>query len=153
MEKFINLCKNIVYGDIMVVVGFNFTKINVERKSNVKGKIKISNNVTMKDVSQQELSLGKAKENGLKFTFEFTSKYDPDIGEISLTGEVISIEEEKKAKEILKEWKKSKKVPQDIMTNILNHVLTKCNIKALILSQDMNLPPPIPLPSVQPKQG
>jgi len=41
------------------------------------------------------------------------------------------------------------KVPKDIMSGVLNTVLTKCNIEALILSQKVNLPPPIPLPSVR----
>jgi hypothetical protein len=35
------------------------------------------------------------------------------------------------------------------MENILNSILTKCNIQALILSQDVNLPSPIPLPKVR----
>ena len=43
----------------------------------------------------------------------------------------------------------SKKVPKDVMTAILNTVLTKCNIEALILSQKVNLPAPIPLPAVK----
>ena len=32
---------------------------------------------------------------------------------------------------------------------LLNSILNKCNVQALILSQDINLPPPIPLPKVQ----
>ena len=35
------------------------------------------------------------------------------------------------------------------MTTLLNALLAKCNVQALILSQDVNLPPPIPLPKVQ----
>jgi hypothetical protein len=35
------------------------------------------------------------------------------------------------------------------MSAILNTVLTKCNIEALILSQEVNLPSPIPLPKVK----
>jgi len=135
----------------MVIVGFNFNEIKAERKSAPSGKVSIKNNVAIKDVAEQELSLGKAKQNSLKFTFEFTAKYEPDIGNIGLIGDVIYMEEEKKVKEILKSWKKDKKVPGDVMTNILNNVLTKCNIQALILSQEVNLPPPIQLPRVQPK--
>ncbi len=60
--------------------------------------------------------------------------------------------EDKQVKEILKSWSKDKKISKDIMSNILNNVLVKCNIQALILSQYMNLPPPIPLPKVQTKE-
>ena len=41
-----------------------------------------------------------------------------------------------------------KKIAKDIMSRVLNAVLAKCNIEALILSQEVNLPPPIPLPKV-----
>jgi len=135
----------------MAIIGFNFTAINAEKEGIAKGSIKISNEVTIKNVEEINLSLGKAKEKALKFMFEFISKYEPAIGKISIKGEILDIEDPKKTKEILKEWKKSKKVPKEVMTVLLNNILTKCNIKALVLSQDMNLPPPIPLPSVRVK--
>jgi len=135
----------------MAIIGFNFTSINAEKEGIAKGSIKISNEVTIKNVEEINLSLGKAKEKALKFMFEFISKYEPAIGKISIKGEILDIEDPKKTKEILKEWKKSKKVPKEVMTVLLNNILTKCNIKALVLSQDMNLPPPIPLPSVRVK--
>lgn len=133
----------------MAIVGFNFTKINVERKDIQKGKINISNNVAIKDIKPTDISLGKEKQNALKFTFEFTSKYDPKIGSILLGGDLMFLGDAKKIKETHEGWKKDKSVPKDIMTIILNTVLTKCNIQALILSQEVNLPPPVPLPKVQ----
>ena len=54
-----------------------------------------------------------------------------------------------KQEEILKSWKKSKQVPKETMTEILNTVLMRCNVEALMLSRDVNLPPPIPMPKVQ----
>ncbi len=138
----------------MVVVGFNFSKIRVERKEGgVSGKINISNNVSIKNIEQKDLALGKAKQDGLRFTFEFTSKYDPDVGTITLAGEVLYLEEKKKIEEILGKWNKDKKIDQEVMTPVLNMALTKCNIEALMLSQSMNLPPPIPLPKIQPSQA
>ena len=137
----------------MTIIGFNFTKINVEKKEGVKGKISIANNVTIKDVSQRDLNLGTEKQNALKFVFEFTSVYEPNLGNITLTGDVLYLADSKKAKDILDQWKKDKKIAKDIMSNILNMVLAKCNIEALILSQDVNLPPPIPLPKVTMKSA
>jgi hypothetical protein len=49
-------------------------------------------------------------------------------------------------------WKKDKKLPKEIMPVILNTVLNKCNIQALILSEQINLPPPIPMPKLQSAQ-
>jgi hypothetical protein len=133
----------------MTIVGFDFTKIDAEKKAPVKGKININNNVTIKNVEEQNLNLGKEKQNALKFVFEFVSKYDPGIGIIKLEGNVVYMADSKKIKEIMDGWKKDKKLPKDISTGVLNTVLTKSNVKALILSQDINLPPPIPLPKIQ----
>ncbi|MBI2658791.1 hypothetical protein HYX05_01660 [Candidatus Woesearchaeota archaeon] len=59
------------------------------------------------------------------------------------------MEDPKKIKELLASWKKDKKVPKELMAGLLNTILTKCNIQALILSQEINLPAPIPMPKVQ----
>ena len=133
-----------------MIVGFGFTKLSAERKEAAKGKIDINNNVAIKDVQEDNLALGKDKsQNILKFIFEFTSKYEPNVGSILFEGELLYMEEPKKAKEILNDWKKSKKLPKELMGGLLNTILTKCNVQALILSQQVNLPPPIPLPKVQ----
>ena len=136
----------------MAIVGFAFNKILCERKEGTIGNIKINNNVAITKVEQQDLSLGSEKQIGVKFKFEFSSKYDPNVGEILLHGEVLYMDEEKKIKEIVSSWKKDKKVPQDVMTLVLNNVLTKCNIEALIFSKEINLPPPLQLPKVEAKE-
>jgi len=133
----------------MPIIGFNFTKINVERKEGAAGKVSIKNNVTIKDVEETNLAFGKEKQNALKILFEFASKYEPKIGSILIEGNLMFMGESKKVKEILNGWSKDKKIPKDAMSAILNNILTRCNIQALILSQDVNLPPPIPLPKVQ----
>ena len=133
----------------MTIVGLNFTKIEAEKKEFVKGKININNNVTIDKVEEKKLSLATEKQKIIAFTFEFISKYDPDVGAIKITGDVLYMESANRVKEILDGWKKDKKLPKEIMATILNSVLTKCNIQALILSEQINLPPPIPLPKLQ----
>ncbi len=132
----------------MTVVGFGFTRLNVERKGLAKGKISIRNNINVKNVDTTDLSLGKNKESGLVFTVEFKSVYEPAVGEITIEGEVIYLAEAKKVKETLDKWKKEQKVENAVLGEVLNAALGKCNIQALILSRDINLPAPIPLPKV-----
>jgi hypothetical protein len=132
----------------MTVVGFNFTKINVERKQVPRGKIGIKNNINIKDITETDLSLGKSKETGLIFKFEFKSVYEPDVADITFTGEILYLTEAKKIKEVLDRWKKEKKVDGVVLGEVLNSALTKCNIQALILSQELNLPSPIPMPKI-----
>ncbi|MBW2999490.1 hypothetical protein KY339_02355 [Candidatus Woesearchaeota archaeon] len=133
----------------MAIIAFNFTSMNVERKQAVKGKLSINNNVTITDVSEANLALGTGKQNSLKFTFEFVSKYEPKIGEIKLKGELVDVQDEKKVDEVMKQWKKEKKIPSETAKPVLQTILTKCNIQALILSKDINLPPPIKLPMIK----
>ncbi|MBS3114747.1 hypothetical protein J4448_06620 [Candidatus Woesearchaeota archaeon] len=132
-----------------MIVGFGFTKLSAEKKEVAKGKIDINNNVSIKDIKEDSFSLGNNNQNVLKFIFEFTSKYEPNIGNILFEGELLYMEDPKKVKEILSSWKKDKKIPKEIMGGLLNTILTKCNVQALILSQEINLPPPIPMPKVQ----
>lgn len=137
----------------MTVVGFNFTKINVEKNELAKGKVNISNNVAITNVESTDLSLGTSKQNGLKMDFSFKTIYEPQIGHVELLGNVLYMADEKKTKEMLATWKKDKKLSPDIMTNVLNTILQRCNIEALLLSKEINLPPPIPLPRVNAKEA
>lgn len=133
----------------MTIIGFNFNDIKVSRKEGVRGKVNIKNNVVITDIKEYDINLGDKSQSALKFVFEFSSKYEPNLGEIILGGDLLLMESFSKTKEILDEWKKTKRVAKEIMVSILDTVLTKCNIEALILSQKVNLPPPIPLPSVK----
>ena len=131
----------------MTVIGFSFTKMLIEKKNPVKGKVSINNNVSIKELEETKLNINTTRK-ALKLNFEFISSYEPNIGKILLEGEVIYLIDKNKADDVVKNWKKNKKLEKDIMTQVLNNVLAKCNVQALILSKDMNLPPPIPLPKV-----
>jgi len=95
-----------------MIVGFGFTKLSAEKKEVAKGKIDINNNVSIKDIKEDSFSLGNNNQNVLKFIFEFTSKYEPNIGNILFEGELLYMEDPKKVKEILSSWKKDKKILQ-----------------------------------------
>lgn len=129
-------------------MGINFTKLHVERKSGPKGKINVSNNVAISDIEEVKLGFSGKTQKSLKFMFKFTSKYEPEVGIIDLEGDLIYLTEDKKAEELLAQWKKNKKLDPELMTILLNNILNKCNIEALILSKEMGLPAPIPLPKI-----
>ena len=52
-------------------------------------------------------------------------------------------------KETITEKVQLKKIPKDIVQEIMSNVLSKCNIEALLMSREIGLPPPIPLPKVK----
>ena len=111
------------------------------------GQIKINNNVSVKNV--EEMSFAVEGKKGLKFTFSFNCNYEPNLGKIDVEGQVLFVEDEAKIKEIKDTWDKDKKIPMDIMEQVVNAALHKGNIQAIKISEEVSLPSPLPLPKVQ----
>lgn len=135
----------------MTIVGMNFTKVLAERKREANEKINISNNISITTVEKSEVAFGVKPQLGLKITFLFHTVYDPDFGSIELHGNLLYLSDQKDVEEVFADWTKAKKLPADVMKPVLNAVLGKCNIEALVLSRDLTLPPPVPLPRVNVK--
>ena len=134
----------------MQIIGFNFEKIQAERKNNAKGKIEISSNINIKSVTQESLDLVKEKPT-LKFSFEFSLNYKPDIASLLFQGFVISIFEKEQAREILKKFK-SKKISDEVRIPLFNFILSKCNLRALQFEEELSLPFHIPFPRISHSQ-
>lgn len=132
----------------MALIGFNFTKINVEKNKSANGKISITNNLSFTNISEAKVNFVD-KKTALNLEFDFICKYEPGIGSINLKGNAIELLEPDKVKESLDKWKKDKKLPATIAQKVLNTLLNKCYIESLILSNSMNLPSPVPLPKVR----
>jgi len=135
----------------MPVVGLQFNKILVEKFGPAKGKISVNNNVSLKDVEKTELAMGASKQSALKFHFEFAANYEPKLANITIIGFLTFFEKPETVKELADSWKKDKKIPKEVMSSVLNTILSRCNIEALLFAREVNLPPPIPLPKVQVK--
>lgn len=131
----------------MAVVGFNFNKISVERRKGPRAaKVSVNNNVEITDVSLTDLSLGRAKQQGINLAFEFTAKYEPPIGHIAMAGEVLCmLGEDAKPEDVIKQWKKSKQLPAQLSNEAITTVLMRCNVEALLITRDVNIPPPMPI--------
>ena len=130
----------------MPIIGFNYDKILVERKGNIKRPLNIHTDVSIKDVEEEKIPLGKT-EDILKFNFEFNVKYD-ELGQLVFNGHILYLDDPKKTAEIMKEWKKTKQIETNLMSELINTILQRCNIKALTVSQDVNLPPHLKLPKL-----
>lgn len=135
----------------MPIVGFNFDKISVERTGKIQPGIKVRNSMEVKDITTEEISLGKdKKQDALKFSFEYGVFYDPEVGSAVLQGHLLYTDTSSKIKEILTAWKKNKKVEPALKAQLLNTALVRCSIKALNLSQEVNLPPHLRMPTLNP---
>ncbi|MFP4117617.1 MAG: hypothetical protein ACLFTR_01710 [Candidatus Woesearchaeota archaeon] len=137
----------------MSIVSIAFSKINAEKKKAVRGKVNVANNVAIKNVEKANISMGNTQQSPLKFSFEFTSKTEPEIGNILIEGDLVFMTEGSRADETINAWKESKPMQKDIITPVLNGILKKCNVEALIMSQTLNLPSPVKLPTVNPNDA
>ena len=135
----------------MPIVGFNFEKLHVEKKKLIEGKIQIKRDITITNITEEKLPTGKTKMDGLKFSFDFNIDYNPDVGNINLKGHIFFLDDPKILKDILKQYKKDKNLPPEITAKIINTILLKSTTKALNLSQEVNLPPHMPLPQITQK--
>lgn len=136
----------------MTIIGTNFIEISVKKNKPVVKGMKINNNLGIKSIEKMDLNLGANKQAGIKFIFEYITKYEPDVADMKLEGEVLMLENKDTVDTVLKNWKAKKPIDEAIMTNVMNAALTKSTIKALIFAQDMGLPSPVKLPRVVQKQ-
>jgi len=130
-------------------MGFNFTKISIERfKDTLKKEeeLKISTQIDISEIKEVKSNILKTKEEILMVTFSHKVNYDPGVAEINLEGKVIIALPQKIVKEVLKQWKK-KKMPEEFRIPLFNIILKKSSLKALALEEELNLPLHIPLPS------
>ena len=139
-----------------MIVGFKLKKVLAEKLFSSKEEkakpIKITNVSTKTDiidVSEQKIEIKDQDAINLDFSFEVN--YEPKIAKIIIEGQILSVLEKNKAKEILDSWKK-KELPKEVRLEAVNFILAKCSIKALDLEESMNLPPHFPLPRFQLKE-
>jgi hypothetical protein len=135
----------------MPIIGFNFDKLYVEKMKPIEPPLNINTNVAIKDVTEEKTALSGKDDKVLRFNFEFGLEYDPKLADLKIAGHIHYLEKKKEADKLVADWKKSKKLEGDTGKAIINTILLKCNIKALQISQDVNLPPHLRLPIVQAK--
>ncbi|MBI2673119.1 hypothetical protein HYX19_02565 [Candidatus Woesearchaeota archaeon] len=132
----------------MPIIGFNLNKLLVEKNKPVERGITVNNNLEIKDIVKAAVEFGGKAEEVLRFDFEFSAEYNPEIGKILIAGDVLYIDKEKEIKRILEEWKKTKIVEPELFSRIMNNILVKCNIKALNMALEVNLPPHLTMPLI-----
>lgn len=132
----------------MKLVGFNFTKINVEKFLDSVENLKINTQIDISEIKQAEAHMLKMKEDILGIGFKYTIGYDPGMANIVLEGKVLLAIDPTLVKEILKEWK-DKKIPPEFKLVLFNVILRKTNVRALQLEEEMSLPLHVSMPSLK----
>ena len=109
--------------------------------------VRIDHNSTVSNIAV-------VKDNNASIDFQYTASYGP-VGIIKLEGSLLY--EGDDAKKVSSEWKKTRKMPNQIAGHIHTAVMHACVPEAVSIAKDLGLPPPIPLPQVRlgatPKKG
>lgn len=130
----------------MAITGIVFDKFLVERLKDIEAPLKINSNISVTDVGREK-SPEKDKAS-LRFDFVFGLDYTPKQAVVELRGHLLFAEKEKEIDRIYSGWKKTKKIDPSLMEKVMNAMLFRCNIKALLLSQELGLPPHIRMPTL-----
>jgi len=133
----------------MKIIGFNLNKISIEKKEAFEGQLKINQNIDIKELIEDEIPI--STEKPLKITFNFIINYDPNLAKIEFEGNIIIIPEKEQLKRFLESWK-NKQIPEQDRTPLFNFIMAKCNVKALALEDELNLPLHIPMPRLDPSK-
>jgi hypothetical protein len=136
----------------MPAIGMNISGIEAKKHEDANVGVKVNTNTNLKDVREHDLA--PLNQKCLSVDFEFVTTYmsqkDKKIAEITISGDVLFLDED--YKKILAQWKKDKKLPDDVSLQIINVVFNKCLKKAILLSDDLQLPSPIPIPIAKKKE-
>ena len=136
----------------MPAIGMNINGIVAKKSEEATLGVKVNTNTNLKDVKEHDLS--PLNQKCLSIDFEFTTKYvsskEKKVAEFVISGDVLFLDEN--YKKILEQWKKEKKLPDDISLQVINVVFNKCLKKAILLSDDLQLPSPIPIPVAKKKE-
>jgi len=130
-----------------MIIGYNFTKIEAERKKDISGKVDISSTVKITSVEEKEIEVLN-KQKVLEIGFEFIVEYKKDFGKVHMIGFLLY--DGRDAKDAVKMWKRDKKVPESIDLEVKNFLFKKCLTLAIILADEIRFPSPLPFPMVVP---
>ena len=129
----------------MRVLGFNFTKISIEKLENSNEKLNITTNVEFSSIEKAGSGPLELKEDVIVVGFTYFINYEPNFAKVEFKGNILLYMEPKQTKEMLKSWK-DKQISDDIRIFLFNVILNKANVKAIQLEDELNLPFHLPMP-------
>jgi len=122
--------------------GKSFEMAAIEAKRFTQAREKAKNVRVDQNSSVTEVT--KLSEDSAAVGFRFIVNYS-NLGFIKMEGQII-VEEE--VDPLIKEWSSSGSMPVDAANIVHNVVVSSCLPTALIVSREVKLPPPFPMPRV-----
>ncbi len=133
----------------MPIIGVGFSSFEARKEGgSAKDEVKVNSAPRIIDV--KEVAVPNLARKALSIEFEFLTRYDPDFASITIKGSIMYMAD--KNKPIVDEWKKDKRLPEEMSLEVLNYLFRRCLLKASLLAEDLQLPPPMPMPRITPKK-
>jgi len=143
----------------MNLLGVNLREISLKRE-NMEGEIKIKNvknNINVVDINLKNVPVSETGK-AIIFSFEYSTDYelaepkDTLFGSIRFVGDVAYSDTKKKMDDVIKSWKKNKKIDEKTLLPVLQAALNTVNVEAIYLSNKVMLPSPVRLPQIMPQK-
>jgi len=134
----------------MAIIGLSFDSLEAKRdkEQKIRAEIKVNSVPRINDMKEVTISTIGGKKV-LSLAFEFVTNYDPKVGEIKIGGNLLYMTDDNK--KLLKQWEREKKLPEKPSLEILNYLFRRCLLKVSNIAEDLQLPPPLPMPTIKPK--
>jgi hypothetical protein len=113
-----------------------------DKEENVKG---LSINIGLDDVV--------VKNDEVTIQYTFNVKYEDNVGHLKIIGVLQAKEDAKTTKEISKQWKESKRLPDEFAEIVLNTINYTCGVNGTLVVQPLRLTPPMQMPRVKIEKG
>ncbi len=97
-------------------------------------------------VNLEIITIGGRDKPILKIEFIFTTTYTPPIALMTLKGHVLYESTTLSLNEIETVWRSKNTLPDAVAKEIIGNIIARSIQKATILSDQLNVPPPIPMP-------
>lgn len=131
----------------MPVIGLNLKYIDSSREEEIEGNLQVNNSPKIKGVELK--SVGSLGEDALSLEFEYLCEYQTEedeesVAEINIGGEVLFMA--KNPQDIQENWEENEELPDEIVIPVINSIMRKALTRAVKISEDLQLPPPIRFP-------
>nr|MDO8100113.1 hypothetical protein [Candidatus Njordarchaeota archaeon] len=136
----------------MRVLGVVFEKFEAERNIGFEEQFppvkSVGNNVRVKSIQETSLPTPTGNFRALKIGFTFQCVYDPNVASIRIEGYVLFEASKDEEEKMMSSWRNRGDLPPELATPVIGPIIMKCLVKAAGLSDDLQVPPPIPPPPI-----
>lgn len=124
----------------MAIVGERIREISgrKQKAEQIKG---LSMNISVDDV--------RVNDKNVEVDYSYAANYEEGVGNITIKGTILAIEDGMLSKKIADEWKKNKKLPEEYTTVILSAINYSGSANGTLLARVLNLAAPLIPPRIE----